>query len=46
MMFGLEKFGHYLLGRHTLVGTFNLPLEQFNAEAPARLQRLTQKHEV
>ena len=44
VMFGLEKFEYYLLGRHTLVETDHSPLEQIFkkniAEAPARLQRL------
>ena len=44
VMFGLEKFEYYLLGRHTLVETDHSPVEQIFkkniAEAPARLQRL------
>ena len=44
VMFGLEKFEFYLLGRHTLIETDHSPLEQIFkkniAEAPARLQRL------
>ena len=44
VMFGLEKFEYYLLGRHTLVETDHSPLKQIFkkniAEAPARLQRL------
>ena len=44
VMFGLEKFEYYLLGRHTLVETDHSPLEQIFkkniAEAPTRLQRL------
>ena len=44
VMFGLEKFEYYLLGRHTLVETDHSPLEQIFkkniAEAPARFQRL------
>ena len=43
VMFGLEKFEYYPLGRHTLVETDHSPLEQISkkniAEAPARLQR-------
>ena len=44
VMFGLEKFKYYLLGRHTLVETDHSPLEQIFkkniAEAQARLQIL------
>ena len=44
VMFGLEKFEYYPLGRHTLVETDHSPLEQISkkniAEAPALLQRL------
>ena len=44
VMFGLEKFEYYLLGRHTLVETDHSPLEQIFkkniTEAPAKLQRL------
>ena len=44
VMFRLEKFEYYLLGRHTPVETDHSPLEQIFkkniAEAPARLQRL------
>ena len=44
VMFSLEKFEYYLLGRHTLVETGHSPLEQIFkkniAEAPARFQRL------
>ena len=44
VMFGLEKFEYYLLGRHTLVETDHSQLEQIFkkniVEAPARLQRL------
>ena len=44
VMFGLEKFEYYLLGRHTLVETDHSPLEQIFkkniAEAPTRLQRM------
>lgn len=42
MMFGLEKFSYYLIGRHTLIDTDHFPLEQIFrksiAEAPASLQ--------
>ena len=45
VMFALEKFEYYLLGRHTLVETDHSPLEQIFkkniAEAPSRLQRLS-----
>ncbi len=44
VMFGLEKFEYYLLGRHTLIETDHSPLEQIFkkniSDAPARLQRL------
>ena len=44
VMYGLEKFEYYLMGRHTLVETDHSPLEQIFkknvAEAPARLQRM------
>jgi len=43
VMFGLEKFEYYLLGRHTPVETVHSPLEQIfkkNIAVPARLQRL------
>ena len=44
VMFGLEKFEYYLLGRHTLVETDHSPLKQIFKkdieEAPARLQSL------
>ena len=44
LMFGLEKFEYYLLGRHILVETDHSPLEENfkknSAEAPARFQRL------
>ena len=44
VMFGLEKFEYYLLGRHTLVETDHSPLEQIFkkniTEALAKLQRL------
>lgn len=43
VMFGLEKFNFYLMGRHTLVETDHSPLEQIFkkniGQAPARLQR-------
>ena len=42
VMYGLEKFEYYLMGRHTLVGIDNSPLEQIFkknvAKTPARLQ--------
>ena len=44
VVFGLEKFEYYLLGREVLVETDHSPLQQIFkkniAEAPARLQRL------
>ena len=44
VMYGLEKFEYYLLGRHIVVETDHSPLEQiFNkhiADAPSRLQRI------
>ena len=43
VVFGLEKFEYYLLGREVIVETDHSPLEQIFkkniAEAPARLQR-------
>ena len=44
VMYGLEKFQHYLFGRHAVVGTHHSLLEQIfkksAAVAPVRLQRL------
>ena len=44
VMYALEKFEYYLLGRHTLVETDHSPLEQIFkkniSEAPTRLQRM------
>lgn len=44
IMYSLEKFEYYLLGRQVIVGTEHAPLEQIFkkniTEAPARLQRL------
>ena len=44
VMYGLEKFEKYLMGRHTLVETDHSSLEQIFkknvAKAPARLKRM------
>ena len=44
VMYGLEKFEYYLLGRHTVIESDHSPLEQIFkkniSSAPARLQRM------